>query len=93
MAYEKILMQRLQILTNDHSLIPSALINLSSTSDLCLEVERQFTSADHCQFLIKPAFSSCGNGIECAYSKEDLHRVLNVLQAQHTTRIKSQRNC
>jgi hypothetical protein len=96
MAYEKILMQRLQIQTGISSSVPSALINLSSTQDFCREVQRQFVSQgaryEEGHFLIKPAFSSCGIGTQYAKSKKELKRILTALQTRQTTNVKYQRS-
>lgn len=90
-AYEKIIMQRLQIHIGTRYPIPSVLINLALGQDVCSQFESQISEQypflranDDASYMIKPAFSSCGSGVQYAGKKaETIHR-LQELQKKYT---------
>jgi hypothetical protein len=84
-AYEKIIMQRLQALTGNPYFIPSALVDLSSRENMGSVLRDQL--GRHMElpikYIIKPAFSSCGFDIRCCQTKEEVISVLTDLQSRY----------
>jgi hypothetical protein len=95
MAFEKILMQRLQMHTGMPYPVPTALVNLSSTEDSYQEVERQLRSqnapVDTCCFVVKPAFSTTCVPYQFASSTEELRGILQKLKSQYPPNINYKR--
>lgn len=80
MAYEKILIQRLQCMVHDSLCVPTTLINLSqAVSQQCADQNFQLND-DY--YIVKPAFSSCQWGINVV-AREKLMSHVEELQLQY----------
>lgn len=91
-AYEKIIMQRIQTHAKVTYPVPSALINVLPGQDVVAQFQSQMLqqgsrfSDDNNRYIIKPAFSSCGWGVQYGGTAAEVTKRLQQVQKKYTVK-------